>query len=50
MFEDNKANPTILWYWYEIKNGIKIVYDREIGTFKLNYSHRTTETLIFPLK
>lgn len=26
MFEDNKAKPTILWYWYEIENGSKSVY------------------------
>lgn len=32
------------------KNGSTIAYYREIGTFKLNYSHHTTETLILLLK
>lgn len=50
MFKDIKAKATILWYSYEIKNGSKIAYYREIGTFKLNYSHHTTETLILLLK
>lgn len=50
MFKDIKAKATILLYPYEIKNGSKIAYYREIGTFKLNYSHHTTETLILLLK
>lgn len=50
MFEDNKVNLIIFWYWYEIKNGIKIVYDCKIGIFKLNYLYCMIEILIFFLK